>query len=333
MSREGVPRVKKEDRLFSLILALVSSREGLTKNEILKTVRGYSDSFDYKGNATLDKMFERDKDEIRTMGVIIDTLELPEEEGQTHNVRYSISRSNYDFPPGLVFSSDELTLLNLAAQAWREGSLSADSRHALTKIKSLGVSASDSLIGVAPRIRTNDRAFAAIEDALENQLILTFSYLKPGQPKAQSRTASPLAMLSWNGLWYVMAYDFDAAAERTFLLQRIVSTPLRVPQKTHPRLIENYATRLQEELEELTTRNTAHIVVVDGSDAQLRLAARYQLDIHSTNFHFGFSDFELLADDLLLFGSDVLVIEPPALISAVKNRLDLIYRSSIGESS
>jgi proteasome accessory factor B len=332
MSRDGVPKVKKEDRLFSLILALVSSREGLTKNEILKTVRGYSDSFDHKGNSTLEKMFERDKDEIRTMGVIIDTLELPEEEGQTHNVRYSISRSNYDFPPGLVFSSDELTLLNLAAQAWREGSLSTDSRHALTKIKSLGVSASDPLIGVAPTIRINDRAFAAIEDALENEQILTFSYLKPGQLKAQTRTVSPLAMLNWNGLWYVMAYDFDAEAERTFLLQRVVSPPVRLPQKTHPRPSDNYAGRLQDELEVLTTRNSAHIVVVDGSDAQLRLAARYQLDKSSTTFHFGFSDIELLADDLILFGSDIFVIEPPALVTAVKARLELISRSIAGDA-
>ncbi len=51
----AVNRIKKEDRLFSLILALVSSREGLTKNEILKTVRGYSDIFDYNGNTALDR--------------------------------------------------------------------------------------------------------------------------------------------------------------------------------------------------------------------------------------------------------------------------------------
>lgn len=317
-------KVKKEDRLFSLILALVSSREGLTKNEILKTVRGYSDQFDYNGNSSLDKMFERDKEEIRSMGVIIDTLELPEEEGQTHNIRYSISRRNYDFPEDLTFTSDELTLLNVAAAAWREASLSSDSRHALTKIKSLGVSANDPLIGVAPQIRTNERAFAAIEDALENELILTFNYLKPGQSKPQSRTASPLAMLSWGGLWYVLAYDFDAEAERTFLLKRIVSLPKRIPQRTHSRNPEKYASRLQNELEELTRINSATLQIQHGSDAQLRLSAKYGASSDSDTLTFGYSDLELLADDLVPFGSQVRVIAPHSLAEALKNRLHMI---------
>ena len=317
-------RIKKEDRLFSLILALVSSREGLTKNEILKTVRGYSDIFDYNGNTALDKMFERDKDEIRSMGVIIDTLELPEEEGQTHNIRYSISRKNYDFPDDVTFTSDELTLLNVAANAWREASLSSDSRHALTKIKSLGVSASDPLIGVAPHIRTNDRAFNAIEDALENELILTFNYLKPGQSKSQLRTVSPLAMLSWGGLWYVLAFDFDAQAERTFLLKRIISVPARVPQKTYPRPAENYVRRLQSELEELTKGNTASLELLTGSDAQLRLTSKYGYSSAESSITFGYSDLELLADELVVFGNQLSVVSPSELAEAVRARLELI---------
>ena len=331
MSRSEI-RVKKEDRLFSLILALVSSREGLTKTEILKTVRGYSDIFDYSGNTALDKMFERDKDEIRSMGVIIDTLELPEEEGQTHNIRYSISRQNYDFPEGLTFTSDELTLLNVAATAWREASLSNDSRHALTKIKSLGVPANDPLIGVAPHIRTNDRAFAAIEDALENELILTFSYLKPGQSKPEQRTASPLAVLNWGGLWYVLAFDMDVHAERTFLLKRIISAPTRIPQKTHPRSPENYAQRLRNELEDITRKNQASISVRSGSDAQLRLSAKYGQARHETVLTFGYSDLELLADELILFGDQITVISPPALIDSLRSRLELISSHHRGDN-
>lgn len=331
MSRSEI-RVKKEDRLFSLILALVSSREGLTKTEILKTVRGYSEIFDYSGNTALDKMFERDKDEIRSMGVIIDTLELPEEEGQTHNIRYSISRQNYDFPEGLTFTSDELTLLNVAATAWREASLSNDSRHALTKIKSLGVSANDPLIGVAPHIRTIDRAFAAIEDALENELILTFSYLKPGQSKPEQRTASPLAVLNWGGLWYVLAFDMDVQAERTFLLKRIISAPTRIPQKTHPRSPENYAQRLRNELEDITRRNQASISVRFGSDAQLRLSSKYGQARHETVLTFGYSDLELLADELILFGDQITVISPPALVDSLRSRLELISSHHRGDN-
>jgi proteasome accessory factor B len=320
MSRAGASQVKKEDRLFSLILALVSSREGLTKSEILQTVRGYSDVYDFTVNTALDKMFERDKSELRAMGVIIDTLELAEEEGETHHIRYSISRKNYDLPASVHFTPDELTLLNVAATAWREASLSSDSRHALTKIKSLGISANDPLIGVAPHIRTNDVAFEIIEDALENELIVTFSYLKPGESKAQTRTVSPLAVVNWQAQWYVLAHDLDADKQRTFLLRRIVSDPKRVPQKSFPREPAAYAQQLMRELEARTLLNTACIHVVPGSDAHLRLASIPGVHKGGAEYSFGYSDVQLLADELSAYGDEVSVLSPPELKAAVNAR-------------
>lgn len=324
MAGKAGTRVKKEDRLFSLILALVSSREGLTKTEILRSVRGYAEIYDFKANTALDKMFERDKEEIRAMGVVIDTLELPEEEGQTHNIRYSISRKNYDFPDDVTFTSDEMTLINLAATAWREASLSNESRHALTKIKSLGISANDPLIGVAPHIRTNDKAFTAIEEALDAELIVTFNYLKPGMAKPKLRTVAPLAMLQWRGLWYVLAHDLEVDAQRTFLLKRIVSNPVRVPQKTFPRVEASYAKQLELELLELTKKHTAVIEVEPGSDAQLRIASEQGISPELTTLTFGFSDLEILADDLVKFGHQLRVVSPPELISAVISRFETI---------
>ena len=327
MAGKAGTRVKKEDRLFSLILALVSSREGLTKTEILRSVRGYAEIYDFKANTALDKMFERDKEEIRAMGVVIDTLELPEEEGQTHNIRYSISRKNYDFPDDVTFTSEEMTLINLAATAWREASLSNESRHALTKIKSMGISANDPLIGVAPHIRTNDKAFKAIEEALDAELIVTFNYLKPGLAKPQQRTVAPLAMLQWRGLWYVLAHDLEVDAQRTFLLKRIVTNPVRVPQKTFPRVEASYAKQLELELLELTQKNTAVIEVVPGSDAQLRIASEQGISSDLTTLTFGFSDLEILADDLVKFGHQLRVVSPPELISAVISRFESIVNN------
>lgn len=333
MSRAGASQVKKEDRLFSLILALVSSREGLTKSEILQTVRGYSDVYTFTVNTALDKMFERDKSELRAMGVIIDTIELAEEEGETHNIRYSISRHNYDLPETVHFSPDELTLLNVAATAWREASLSVDSRHALTKIKSLGISANDPLIGVAPHIRTSDVAFEILEDALNNELILTFSYLKPGDTSPSVRTVAPLGMLNWRGQWYVLAHDIDADAQRTFLLRRIVSEPKRIPQRTFPRPAAPYAQQLQSELEERAQHNTAVIEVRAGSDAHFRLTAISGVTMTDSVISLGYSDMELLADELCSFGDQINVISPEDLKSALRERFLAVHTSHGGTVS
>jgi proteasome accessory factor B len=62
-------RVPVEERLFSLVLALLATDAGLTKNEILSTVQGYRQRYSTAGdNANLERQFERDKDDIRELG-------------------------------------------------------------------------------------------------------------------------------------------------------------------------------------------------------------------------------------------------------------------------
>ena len=69
-------QVTKDERIFSLILALVASRDGLTKQQILSTVHGYASEFSTGKNLeALERKFERDKGEIRDMGVNIEILE------------------------------------------------------------------------------------------------------------------------------------------------------------------------------------------------------------------------------------------------------------------
>jgi proteasome accessory factor B len=75
----GAPRVPVEERLFSLVLALLATESGLTKNEILSTVQGYRQKFRAGGgdNANLERQFERDKDDIRDLGVPLETIDSP----------------------------------------------------------------------------------------------------------------------------------------------------------------------------------------------------------------------------------------------------------------
>ena len=77
MSASSV-RIPVEERLFSLVLALLATETGLTKNEILSTVQGYRQRYRASGdNANLERQFERDKDDIRDLGVPLETLDSP----------------------------------------------------------------------------------------------------------------------------------------------------------------------------------------------------------------------------------------------------------------
>ena len=318
-------QVTKDERIFSLILALVASRDGLTKQQILSTVHGYASDYAKGTNLeALERKFERDKGEIRDMGVNIEILEPVGEAGTTHNQRYFISHRDYDLPETMRITTDEMTLLSLAGRAWQERSLMADARNGLMKLTALGVDADDSLVGVSPQISTGGRIVGIVNEAMISNGALHFQYFKPGDEGPRARMAAPLALLFWKGHWYMLAFDLLASGERTFLLDRMTTEPTIDESITHDRPVEDYAARLQHELEELEKQNEATIHLAPGSDARLRLTVKYGFVADTGTIYVKYADEALLADELASYGPEVHVSSPPSLIDAVTERLKIV---------
>ncbi|KJC63319.1 helix-turn-helix transcriptional regulator [Agreia bicolorata] len=325
----SAPAVAVEERLFSLVLALVSTEIGLTKAEILGAVQGYRQKFVPGGdNSSLERQFERDKDDIRELGVPLETLESPTDPGNNQALRYRIAKGDYDLPADITFTPEETTLLNLAAMVWREGSLSGESRRALLKLRSLGTEGSKQLVGYAPRIRTRDAAFGPLTDALDKAVLVRFSYLKPGEQNARERTVAPTAVVQHQGRWYLQAEDQQADAPRTFLLSRIVG-PVVVTRTPAPRPASATAgDDALAELDEIWSTQIARVSVRPGTDAESRLGKRRGSIRHTDGtIALHYTDLALLADDLAAFGPEVVVISPPALLNAVRDRLRAIVAS------
>ena len=59
---------RKTERLLSLVVCLLSAGRYLTAGQIRDAVPGYPDSFD-----AFKRMFERDKDELRELGIPLET--------------------------------------------------------------------------------------------------------------------------------------------------------------------------------------------------------------------------------------------------------------------
>ena len=343
-------RVPVEERLFSLVLALLATESGLTKNEILSTVQGYRQKFKKGGgdNANLERQFERDKDDIRDLGVPLETIDSPGDAGNNQTLRYRIPRGAYELPKDVTFSSDETTLLNLAAMVWREGSLSGESRRALLKLRSLGVAADEPVLGYAPRVRLRDAAFEPLSAALEKHLIVRFLYLKPGEAVAREREVIPLALVQYQGRWHLSAEEVakpkkstDAAedtnapgAHKTYLLRRIVG-PILLG-KPAPARPGDHATAALTALDEVWERGVAEVDVACDSDAATRLANRRGTERLTPasgaepgaeeRLHLHYVDLNILADELAGFGPEVLVVSPPELRDAVVARLERTVR-------
>lgn len=344
-------RVPVEERLFSLVLALLATESGLTKNEILSTVQGYRQKYRSGGdNANLERQFERDKDDIRDLGVPLETIDSPGDAGNNQTLRYRIPRGAYELPSDVRFSPDETTLLNLAAMVWREGSLSGESRRALLKLRSLGVTADEPVLGYAPRVRLRDAAFEPLSAALEKHLIVRFPYLKPGEESARQREVIPLALVQYQGRWHLSAEEVaprhagpeSPAVHKTFLLRRIVG-PVEWG-KLAPARPGDHAAAALAGLDEVWERGVAEVEVIPGSDAATRLSNRRGTErlgsaagstaglaagsasAQAERLHLHFVDLDILADELAGFGPEVLVVGPRELRDAVVARLERTVR-------
>lgn len=320
--------VNPEDRLFHLILALMATSQGLTKDQILTTVRGYREDTDAgMARESIERRFERDKDSLRELGIPLEALIPPEEDGNNKSTLYRIPKGDYDLPDDVLFSSRDIALLNLAAAVWREGSLSRDAKTAQIKLASLGALVDETLLGFAPILSTREPALATLREAIDKSIQVSFSYLKPGERQATSRTMSPWALVNHEGRWHVMGHDSQSNQERTFLLRRIVSTvsPLgSTPANPGPAGIADRALR---ELHELYEKNTATLQVKPGTDAASSLRARAGTKSGDGVLSAHFTDADVFANELTSWGSDVVVLDPPEIRNRVIANLEALVRA------
>src|ERR1700739_4904451 len=122
---------RKTERLLSLVVCLLSARRYLSASQIREAVPGYPDSFD-----AFKRMFERDKDELRELGIPLETgMNGPDEE-----VGYRISRQAYELPE-IRLEPDEAAVLGLAARVWRRAELAGAAAGGLLKLRGAGICA------------------------------------------------------------------------------------------------------------------------------------------------------------------------------------------------
>ena len=97
---------RKTERLVNLTIALLATKRYITKSEIFRTVDGYEGSDESK-----ERMFERDKDDLRNLGIEIEVGSFdPLFEDESG---YRIKPENYQFQLGEV-NAQEITLLSSA---------------------------------------------------------------------------------------------------------------------------------------------------------------------------------------------------------------------------
>ena len=314
----------KPERLFNLTCTLLYATEGLTKKQILQTVRGYDSEYvEGQKNQTLERKFERDKDDLRDIGIRIET-EIPKHEDENNQVTtYRIRRESFSWPTDVKLTPRQLALLNLAAEAWAGGSLSTDASRGITKLRALGVvGQSSDIIGISPKIHTFEPSFKDIDFAISESLVIKFDYRNPKTGEIHSRTLQPWLMRQIAGAWLVLGFDEARGEPRNFMLRRIVS---KVEVATEGKFARTFDMPEQAEidsavkdLDEHAKSQIAVLKVAQGSEAWFR----YELDLLQNNkdniLRLNYHDLYVLAEQLREYADQIEVVEPKELSSLVE---------------
>nr|BFF11475.1 hypothetical protein GCM10025699_27780 [Microbacterium flavescens] len=228
-----------EERLVNLVVALMATDQGLTKDTILSSVAGYREQSESGASKdALEKMFERDKESLRGLGVPIETIGDWADPDDLREARYRVPTAEYALPEDIEFTPAELALLNLAGGVWSESSMSDDARSGLRKIRALGIPVDEPIIGYSPRISLREPSFPDLQRAIEQSRVVRFPYLKPGEAAPRTRRVQPLALVDYEARWHVFGIDLDVQADRTFLLSRIVGPVAATRETFDPALRE-----------------------------------------------------------------------------------------------
>ena len=295
---------RKTERLVNLTIALLATKRYITKSEIFRTVDGYEGSDESK-----ERMFERDKDDLRNLGIEIEvgTFDpLFEDESG-----YRIKPENYQFQLGEV-NAQEITLLSLAAEAWRGASMGPSALSALNKLHAIGIeSDTELLLDLAPAIINQDSNLAIAISAITSKTVLSFSYLNEDL-QSQSRALEPYAVTSRYGHWYIFGDDLDRKASRLFRLDR-VSGELKLQGKSGAFEIPTEVD-VNSAFAKSSDLSTAVIFLRDGRGLNLRSRG---LQSVVTNAPVGwealkmeYRDRERFIEEILWYGNDVIVSEP-----------------------
>ncbi|MBD3783620.1 MAG: WYL domain-containing protein [Micrococcales bacterium] len=310
----------KTERLLNLVLVLLYARRPLAKAQIRQLVPQYGQS---ASTEAFERMFERDKDELRELGIPLVTEDIDvlwdDEPG------YRIHQRDYALPD-IAFEPDELAVLGLASRTWAQASLAGPAAQALRKLRAAGVERdTDALIGIEPRLRTAEPAFDAVKDAVVRRVPLTFTYRRPEATEGSERRVQPWSLVSWHGRWYLNAFDEDRQAPRVFRLSR-VSGPVRatgrpgsfeVPADHEPRVMVGTLAAAGGQ------PSPAVLRVRHGAGHALRRRARTVGDVDDTwsLLDLDYADLWAFAEEVAGYGADVVVEQPAELVDAVVERL------------
>lgn len=313
---------------MNLVMTLLWTRRPLTRHELRRTVEQYRLA---PNDEAYERMFERDKDELRALGVPLETVEadpLFEDE-----VGYRIRPDEYVLPE-IPFEADELVVLGLAARTWSHGTLGGAAAQALRKLQATQPEAGGTAAGpVEPRLGASEPTFPTILQAVQQLREIHFDYRRPNSVEVTRRQVQPWGLSSVRGHWYLTGLDLGRGEQRVFRLSRVVGSvrlhgkpgAYSVPAGARPADVAWPSERRDQPV-------SAEVEVRTGAGARLRRSAQVIQESDGwTRLRVSGLPWGVLVSDLATLLDSARAIDPPEVADAVAGHLSAVVAAHTRE--
>ena len=198
------------ERLTNLTFALLGSAKPREYEWVRSHVEGYKDRTD----VALTRMLSRDVRSLRRAGV----------PARMENGLIWVDKDVYELPP-ISFTDEEAFVLGLAGDLGTSGSLGAFARSGWTKIAAGGATRTFDAPPIAALdndiSRLDAETVTAVTACVRSNTRMRFTYRSSPTAKEQTRTMDPWGIVALNNRAYVVGYDVEREAERSFRAIRV----------------------------------------------------------------------------------------------------------------
>lgn len=313
---------------MNLVIALLSTRSFITAERIRETVYGYADS---ASDEAFSRMFERDKNELRDLGIPLETGRVSQFDPTEG---YRINRDAYALP-AVELTADEAAAVAVATRLWESPELITATQGALLKLRAAGVDVEAPHSDVAitstaalPGLRGSEEELGILLSAIDSGHAVQFPHRPSRSEPYVTRTVEPWGVVTDRGRWYLVGHDRDRDATRTFRLSRIgpevtavgPAGAVRRPDGVNLREIVDRA------IGDWPSTGEARVWVADGRGTALRRRAtvigpRIVDGREGDEIALEIGMIDRLAREIASYGADAVALEPQSLRDDVLTRL------------
>jgi proteasome accessory factor BC len=210
-------------RQLSLVAFLMAERRPLTARDVKQNVEGYSEMSD----EAFARRFYADRAELIGLGVPLDS----QRDEFTGEELYTLRSERY-FLPELELTDEELAALQTSLYLLEGQFAYAEPLRLALQNLALGRPGFDSPpTETAERVDVRDPDYspempgrlAKLESAISKQRTVKFDYWSISRDEERERTINPYALLTENGIWYVIGQDLEDERRKKFRVSRVRS--------------------------------------------------------------------------------------------------------------